>query len=96
MALGLVSSLLLTVTICFVLPAASLGLAFGALSIGMASPIAAVSEAGRQLLVAVLSTFGSGSVFQGGIIICLTISAMAGLFDVFAFYRDLSLKSHEL
>lgn len=92
MGLQLFFSLILTLVICFVLPAVSLGVALGALTLGAWSPLSAVSAVGKDYLVDFLITFGAGDVVQGVVIICLTISIVGGLFEMFTFYKYLYLK----
>ena len=81
------SSLVLTLAICFVLPALGLGIALGALTLGVCSPLAAISAVGRDGLMDFLITFGAGDVGWGIVIICLTLSIVGGLFEVFALYK---------
>lgn len=87
MGLQLFSSLLLTLGICFIMPAVSLGLALGALTLGTWSPFSTISTAGKDRLVDFLITFGAGDVVDGVIVICLTISIVGGLFEMFTFYK---------
>lgn len=87
MGLQLFSSLLLTLGICFVTPAISLGMALGALTLGAWSPLSTISSIGKEYLVDFLVTFGAGDVISGVVIICLTVSIVGGLFDMFTFYK---------
>lgn len=87
MGFQLLSSLVITLIICFSLPAIGLGAALGALSIGVWSPLSVVSELARGHLVDFLMTFGAGNLSQGVLTICLTLSIVGGLFEVFAFYK---------
>lgn len=92
MGLQLFGSLVLTLVICFVLPAIGLGLLLGALTLGAWSPLAAFSAVGKDYLVDFLITFGAGDVFNGVVIICFTLSIVGGLFEMFTFYKYLYLK----
>ena len=92
MGFQLFSSLILTLVICFMLPAIGLGVAFGALTLGVWSPLSAVSELGRDQLTDVLITFGAGNLGHGIVAICLTISIVGGMFEMFTFYKYLYLK----
>ena len=92
MGLQLLSSLILTLIICFLLPALGLGMAWGALTIGTWSPLAAISDSGRDHLIGFLVTFGAGDMAAGFVIICLTMSIVGGLFEMFTFYKYLYLK----
>ena len=92
MGLRLFGSLVLTLVICFMLPAVGLGVALGALTLGGWSPLSAFSMAGKDYLVDFLITFGAGDVLQGGLLICLTISIVGGLFEVFTLYKYIYLK----
>ena len=93
MGLQLFISLMLTSGICFLLPAVTLGVALGALTLGAWSPLAAISILGKDRLVDFLITFGAGDVWQGVVSICLTLSVVGGLFEIFAFYKYTYLKS---
>ena len=86
------NSLVLTLVICFLLPAAGFGVALGALSIGVWSPLSTLSTLGKDYLVDFLVTFGAGSMMQGLMIICLTLSIVGGLFETFTFYKYVYLK----
>ena len=92
MGLQLFSSLVLTLVICFLLPAAGMGVALGALTLGVWSPLSTISVVGKDYMVDFLITFGAGNMVQGFVIICLTISIVGGLFDMFTFYKYLYLK----
>ncbi len=92
MGLQLLSSLILTLIICFLLPALGLGVAWGALTLGTWSPLAAMSDAGRAHLMDFLITFGAGDMAAGFVIICLTMSIVGGLFEMFNFYKYLYLR----
>ncbi|MEM1242309.1 MAG: hypothetical protein AAGI45_20965 [Cyanobacteria bacterium P01_H01_bin.26] len=81
------NSLVLTLAICFVLPALGLGIALGTLTLGVCSPLAAISAVGRDGLLDFLLTFGAGNVGWGIVVICLTLSIVGGLFEVFALYK---------
>lgn len=87
MGLQLFSSLLLTLGICFVTPAISLGVALGTLTLGTWSPLSTLSTSGKDCLVNFLVTFGAGDVVHGIVIICLTISIVGGLFEMFTIYK---------
>ncbi len=92
MGFQLLCSLLLTLVICFMLPAIGLGMVLGALTLGVWSPLSTVSELGREHLIDFLITFGAGNLSHGVIIICLTLSIVGGLFEVFNFYKYSYLK----
>ncbi len=92
MGLQLVSSLLLTLFFCFLLPAVGIGMALGVLTLGVWSPLSAISTVAKDGLMNFLITFGAGDMGHGFMIICLTISIVGGLFDVFTFYKYLYLK----
>ena len=92
MGLHLLGYLILTLIICFLLPAVGFGMAWGALTLGTWSPLAAISDVGKDRLVDFLITFGAGDLGQGLIIICLTMSIVGGLFEMFTFYKYLYLK----
>lgn len=92
MGLRLFGSLILTLVICFMLPAVGLGVALGALTLGGWSPLSALSTVGKDYLVDFLITFGAGDVLQGVVIICMTISIVGGLFEMFTFYKYVYLK----
>lgn len=87
MGLQFLSSLLLTLGICFITPAISLGIALGAFTLGTWSPLSTISTVGKDYLVDFLITFGAGDVVNGIVIICLTISIVGGLFEMFTFYK---------
>lgn len=93
MGLQLFISLVLTSGICFLLPAVTLGIALGVLTLGSCSPLAAISVQGKDRLVEFLITFGAGDVWHGVVSICLTLSVVGGLFEMFAFYKYTYLKS---
>lgn len=93
MGLQLLISLVLTSGICFLFPAMMLTLVLGALTLGSWSPLAAISTLGKDRLVNFLATFGAGDVWQGVVSICLTLSIVGGLFEMFAFYKYTYLKS---
>lgn len=92
MGFQLFSSLILTLVICFMLPAIGLGVALGTLTLGVWSPLSTISELGRDHLVDVLMIFGAGNLSHGVVIICLTASIVGGLFEMFTFYKYLYLK----
>ncbi|WP_193990690.1 hypothetical protein [Leptolyngbya ectocarpi] len=69
------------------MPAISLGMVLGALTLGTCSPLSTVSTVGKDYLVDFLITFGAGDVLNGIVIICLTISIVGGLFEMFTFYK---------
>ncbi|NEQ51422.1 MAG: hypothetical protein F6K11_14990 [Leptolyngbya sp. SIO3F4] len=92
MGLQLIGSLIITLGICFVIPAVSLGVALGVLTLGAWSPFAVISTVGKEHLIDFLFTFGAGNVGQGVIMLCLTLSIVGGLFEVFAFYKYVYLK----
>ena len=92
MGLQLLVSLTLTLAICFILPAVGLGVTLGALTLGALSPLSAISTVGKDYLMDVLITFGAGDGMQGVVIICLTLSIVGGLFDMFTFYKCQYLK----
>lgn len=92
MGLQFVSSLFLTLLICFSLPAMGLGMILGALTLGLWSPLAGLSAVGKECLVDFLVTFGAGDMVHGLVIICLTLSIVGGLFEMFTFYKYLYLK----
>ena len=92
MGLHLLSSLVLTLIICFALPAIGLGIAWGALTLGTWSPLATISDIGKEHLIDFLITFGAGDMAAGFVIICLTMSMVGGLFEMFTFYKYLYLK----
>lgn len=92
MGLHLLSSLILTLVICFLLPAVGMGITLGALTLGIGSPLSAISAVGKDHLVDFLITFGAGDMGHGFVVICLTISIVGGLFDMFACYKYLYLK----
>lgn len=87
MGLQFFSSLLLTLGICFVTPAISLGVALGTLTLGTWSPLSTLSKVGKDCLTDFLITFGAGDVVHGIVIICLTISIVGGLFEMFTIYK---------
>ncbi|MBT9317916.1 hypothetical protein [Leptothoe spongobia] len=92
MGLQLFISLMLTLGICFVLPAVGLGIALGVLTLGAWSPLASISTLGKDCLLDFLLTFGAGDVGHGVVIICLTLSIVGGLFEMFTFYKYVYLK----
>ncbi|MBT9313697.1 hypothetical protein [Leptothoe kymatousa] len=92
MGFQLFSSLALTLVICFMLPAIVVGVAFGALTLGAWSPLSAISELGRSHLADFLITFGAGNLGHGIVVICLTISIVGGMFEMFTFYKYIYLK----
>ncbi|MGD1856688.1 MAG: hypothetical protein ACFB2W_20835 [Leptolyngbyaceae cyanobacterium] len=92
MGLSLVTSLILTLGICFALPAVGLGLTFGLLTLGSWSPLATISGLGKDYLVDFLITFGAGDCSHGIVIICFTVSIVGGLFEMFTFYKYAYLK----
>ena len=92
MGLQLIISLMLTLGICFLLPAVGLGMALGVLTLGAWSPLAALSALGKDHLLDFLLTFGAGDAGHGVMIICLTLSIVGGLFEVFTFYKYVYLK----
>jgi hypothetical protein len=92
MGLQLFGSLVLTLVICFLLPAIGMGVALGALTVGVWSPLSNISSMGKDHLVDFLITFGAGNMSHGFVIICLTISIVGGLFEMFTFYKYLYLK----
>lgn len=92
MGLQLFGSLLLTLVICFALPAIGLGMTLGALTLGVWSPLSSISELGKAHFVDFLITFGAGDMLHGAVIICLTLSIVGGLFEIFTFYKYLYLK----
>ncbi|MEM9809278.1 MAG: hypothetical protein AAF959_28850, partial [Cyanobacteria bacterium P01_D01_bin.56] len=65
---------------------------FGALALGEWSPLSTISELGRKHLIDFLMTFGAGNMGQGIIVICLTISIVGVMFEMFNFYKYLYLK----
>ncbi|MEA5462167.1 hypothetical protein [Leptothoe sp. PORK10 BA2] len=75
------------------MPAAILAIALGALTLGSWSPLAAISDLGKDRLMDFLVTFGAGDVWHGVVSICLTLSIVGGLFEMFAFYKYTYLKS---
>lgn len=92
MGLHFLSSLVLTLTICFLMPALGFGVVLGALTIGILSPLSPISTLGKDYLMDFLITFGAGSMVQGLVIICLTLSIVGGLFETFAYYKCVHLK----
>ncbi|MBX2862545.1 MAG: hypothetical protein KTR27_03250 [Leptolyngbyaceae cyanobacterium MAG.088] len=92
MGLQLLGYLVLTLVVGFLLPAVGMGIALGALTLGVWSPLSAMSSVGKDHLIDFLITFGAGDVAHGFVIICLTISIVGGLFEVFTFYKYLYLK----
>ncbi|MEO0432076.1 MAG: hypothetical protein AAF151_10335 [Cyanobacteria bacterium J06656_5] len=93
MGLQLFIALVLTSGMCFLLPAVTLGIALGLLTLGSWSPLAVISVQGKDRLMEFLITFGAGDVWQGVVSICLTLSVVGGLFEMFAFYKYTYLKS---
>ncbi|MEM9486229.1 MAG: hypothetical protein AAGA83_21330 [Cyanobacteria bacterium P01_F01_bin.116] len=91
MGAQLLSSLILTLVICFIVPAVGLGVVFAALVLGAWSPLSTLSEIGKDYLVTFLLTFGAGDIIHGVVIICLTVSIVGGLFDLFTVYKHLYL-----
>lgn len=89
----LFGSLVLTLVICFVLPAVGLGVAFAALALGAWSPLSTLSEIGKDCLMNFLITFGAGDSMHGVMIICLTVSIVGGLFELFTFYKHFHLNN---
>ena len=92
MGLQFFGSLVLTLAICFLMPALGFGVALGALTIGILSPLSTISALGKDYLMGFLTTFGAGSVIQGLVVICLTLSIVGGLFETFAYYKYVHLK----
>lgn len=91
MGAQLLSSLILTLVICFILPAVGLGVAFATLALAAWSPLSPLSEIGKDYLVSFLNTFGAGDSMQGVMTICLTVSIVGGLFDLFTVYKHFYL-----
>lgn len=80
-------SLLLTSIFSFVAPILLVG---GALVISLIGYIPGLQGMGRAIaepILQFLATFGSGSSFQGLVVISLTCSFVGALFDTYAFYR---------
>ena len=81
------ASLTTTLIVCFCLPILTICLLLGLLTMAEFSPIASFGQVGLNHTLAVLSVFGSGSVWQGILTISLTLSLVGGLFDTYTFYR---------
>jgi type III secretory pathway component EscU len=82
----------MTLCVCFVLPLTGLLLLLGILLLGYLSPLAEFSQLGMEQVLGFLATFGGGSVWQGSLVIGLTVSVVGGLFDMFAFYKHQALR----
>ncbi|MEO0458586.1 MAG: hypothetical protein AAF152_18685 [Cyanobacteria bacterium P01_A01_bin.114] len=89
----LLFSIIATLLVSFFLSLGGLLLLLGGLQLGQLSPFATIFVQAAQLISEVLNTFGSGNIWQGMLIISLTLSLVGGLFDAFAFYKYQALKS---
>ncbi|MEO1589922.1 MAG: hypothetical protein AAFU71_01385 [Cyanobacteria bacterium J06632_22] len=81
------TSLTTTLVVCFCLPFLTIGLLLGLLTMAEFSPLAGFGETGLTHTLGILSTFGSGSVWQGVLTISVTLSLVGGLFDTYTFYH---------
>jgi hypothetical protein len=83
-------SIIMTLMVCFLLPLSGISALLGVLTVGQWIPAIAVAN-GFQVAWAgamqFLATFGNGHPWQGLVVICLTISMVGGLFDLFALYK---------
>lgn len=91
MSAQFLGSLILTLVICFILPAVGLGFAFAMLALGAWSPLSTLSEIGQDCLVRFLITFGDGDIMNGVMTICLTVSIVGALFELFTLYKHFYL-----
>lgn len=83
-----VRSLVLASTLSFVVPILAIGSLWIALTgVAHLPVIEAIGQMGAQLVVHVLSVFGSGSPLQGTLTIGLTCGLVGAMFDTYAFYR---------
>lgn len=88
-------SLLLTIVFSFVAPILLVGGAIVSLSlIGYIPGPEGIAEAIAEQILQFLATFGSGNPFRGIVVISLTCSLVAALFDTYAFYRYQSLRGN--
>ncbi len=81
------TSLTTTLLVCFCLPILAICLVLGLLTMAELSPLAELGQTGLTQTLNILSTFGSGSVWEGVLILSGTLSLVGGLFDTYAFYR---------
>ncbi|MEM9903859.1 MAG: hypothetical protein AAF921_02400 [Cyanobacteria bacterium P01_D01_bin.44] len=89
----LLFSIVTTLLVSFCLSLMGLLLLLGGLWLGQLSPFTLIFTQAARLISEILSTFGSGDIWQGIVTISLTLSLVGGLFDAFAFYKYQSLKS---
>jgi hypothetical protein len=83
-------SIIMTLMVCFLLPLAGISGLLGVLTAGQWLPDSTVAtgfQMGWVQIMQFLATFGSGHPWQGLVVICLTISMVGGLFDLFALYK---------
>lgn len=80
-------SLLLTIVLSFVAPVLLVGGALLSLSLFTHIPgLQGIAQAIAEQILQFLATFGSGSSFQGLVVIGLTCGVVGALFDAYAFY----------
>ncbi len=81
-------SLLLASTLSFVAPALIVGSVLFSLGlVGYLPGLTVLTQTVTDQILNILSTFGSGSPFEGILVIALTCSLVGALFDTYAFYR---------
>jgi hypothetical protein len=86
-------SLLLTIIFSFVAPMLLIG--GGLISVFLIGYVPGLQGTGKAIAIALeqfLATFGSGSPFEGLVVIALTCSLVGALFDTYVFYRYQNLR----
>ena len=86
------ASLTTALVVCFLLPILTICLLLGVLTMAEFSPLANFGQIGLDSTLRILSTFGSGSAWQGVLTISLTLSLVGGLFDTYTFYSCQSIR----
>lgn len=88
-------SLALTVFLCFVAPFAVVALLLACLiGIGYVPGFETSGSSGTSQLLQFLAVFGSGSPFEGIMVIGFTCGLVGALFDTYSFYRYQMLNDH--
>lgn len=91
---NLLVSLFLTTLVSFATPALLIGLVFGTfLIVGYIPGLAIFGQAAAIQISDFLAVFGSGSPFEGVMILGFAFAIVGFFFDIFNFYRYQSLRS---
>jgi hypothetical protein len=86
--LSLLRSLLVTATLSFAVPVSLIFAVHGLLALVACIPfLKTLSHALTAQVTDILAIFGNGSPLEGVIVIGLTCSLVAGLFDTYVFYQ---------